>query len=93
LEELKKDGITTAELERAKNSVIGQRKVAMQDNGQLASMVGLDELYGLGYDYYRSMEAQYRAVTVEEIKQIAAKYFTGKPQATIVVKPGNSEAK
>ena len=81
------DGLTAAELERSKNNLIGQRKVSMQDNGQLAMMVGLDELYGLGYDFYKSMDANYRAVTVDDIKRIANKYFADKPHAVVVVKP------
>ncbi|MCX7886459.1 MAG: insulinase family protein [Verrucomicrobiae bacterium] len=54
VERLQREGVTEAELERAKNSVIGQRKVRMQDNAELAMTVGLDELYGLGHEFFLS---------------------------------------
>lgn len=84
---LAETGLTDEELNRAKASVIGQRKVSMQDNAQLAQMVGLDELYGLGHDYFTTMDARYRAVTMADIQRIAKKYFAGKPHAVVVVKP------
>jgi zinc protease len=87
LEMLGKDGLNTEDLERAKNSIIGQRRVRMQDNAELGLMVGLDELYGLGYDYYRQMDERYRAVTTAEVQRVAKKYFAGKPHAVVVVRP------
>lgn len=87
LDKLKADGLSEEELNRAKASVIGQRKVAMQDNGQLAMQVGLDELYGLGYDYFKTADDRYRAVTMDDIKRVAGKYFADKPHAVVLVKP------
>ncbi|MCG3147682.1 MAG: hypothetical protein PCFJNLEI_01123 [Verrucomicrobiae bacterium] len=87
VEKLKTTGLTDEELDRAKASLIGQRKVQMQDNGQLAMTVGLDELYGLGYENFRTVEAKYRAVTLDEIKRIANAYFAGKPSGVAVVRP------
>ena len=81
------DGLSAAELERAQNSIIGQRRVRMQNNAELGLMVGLDELYGLGYDFYRHMDERYRAVTPAEIQRVAKKYFAGKPHAVVVVRP------
>jgi zinc protease len=87
LDKLKETGLTAEELDRAKASVIGQRKVQMQDNGQLAMIVGLDELYGLGYNFFQTMDDKYRAVTDEDIKRVATAYFAGKPSAVAVVRP------
>jgi predicted Zn-dependent peptidase len=78
-------------LERAKNSIIGQRLVKMQDNAALASMSGLDELYGLGYDFFQTMDAKYRAVTLDDIKHVMAVYFAGKPHAVVTVGPATKE--
>jgi zinc protease len=91
LAKLKAEGLTAQELENAKNNIIGQRKVGMQDNGQFAMTVGLDELYGLGYDFWRTQDEKYRAVTTDDIKQVAAKYLGDKPSATIIVKPSPKE--
>jgi zinc protease len=87
LNKLKTDGLNPEELDRAKASVIGQRKVQMQDNAALAMLVGLDELYGLGYSFFQTMDDSYRAVTAEDIKRVAAQYFGDKPSAVAVVKP------
>ena len=71
----------------ASNNLIGQRKVRMQDNAELRLMVGLDELYGLGYDFFRLMDDKYNAVTAADIQRIANKYFADQPRAVVVVRP------
>ena len=93
LEKLKTDGLSTENLERSKNGLIGQRKVRMQDNAELGMMVGLDELYGLGYDFFKTMDDKYRAVTAEDIERVANKYFADQPHAVVVVKPAAEETK
>ncbi len=87
LARLQTTGLTPEELDRAKNSLIGQQLVRLQDNGELALMAGLDELYGLGFDHYRQLDQRYRAVTNDDIKRIAATYFTDKPAAVVVIQP------
>lgn len=91
LDTLKAHGLSAEELDRAKNSIIGQRRVRMQDNSELAMIVALDELYGLGYDFFKTMEERYRAVTAEDIKRVAAAYFAGKPRAVVLVTPSAPE--
>lgn len=91
VERLQRDGVTDAELERAKNSIIGQRKVRMQDNGDLAMSIGLDEINGLGWDFFRTIDQKYRAVTGADIKRVAAQYLGAPGRATIVVKPLSKE--
>ena len=87
MNKLKADGLSDEELTRAKNSVIGQRRVQMQDNSQLSMLVGLDELYGLGYDFFKTVDDKYRTVTLDDIKRVANKYFADKPHAVVVVEP------
>ena len=87
LTKLKTTGLTTDELDRAKASVIGQRKVALQDNGGLAMTVGLDELYGLGYKNFQTADEKYRAVTPADIKRVVDRYFSDKPSAIAIVHP------
>ncbi|HUJ09628.1 MAG TPA: pitrilysin family protein [Verrucomicrobiae bacterium] len=87
LDKLKTNGLSDKELSRAKSSLLGQRRVQMQDNSQLSMMVGLDELYGLGYDFFKTAEDRYRAVTVDDVKRVARSYFDGKPHAMVVVEP------
>ena len=70
---LRHDGLTAAELKRAKAKIIGQKKIARQDLGGLALTTALDELYGLGFAHSETDDARYEAVTLEEVKAVAAK--------------------
>jgi len=87
LEKLKANGLSDEELARAKSGVIGKRRVALQNNSDLSLMVGLDELYGLGYDFFKTMDEKSRAVAPEDIKRVANQYFNNKPHAVVVVTP------
>jgi zinc protease len=88
---LRTEGLTADELKRAKAKIIGQKKIARQELGHLASMTALDELYGLGYQHAELDDAKYEAVTLEQIKAAAQKYL--KPDALVVavVKPGKPD--
>jgi zinc protease len=88
---LRHEGLTAEELKRAKAKIIGQKKIARQELGHLASTTALDELYGLGYQRTEQDDAKYEAVTLEQIKAVAQKYL--KPDALIVavVKPGKPD--
>lgn len=91
LDKLKANGLTDEELARAKSGVIGQRRVKMQDNSELSMMAGLDELCGLGYDFFKMMDDKYRAVTPDDIKRVANQYFNNKPHAVVVVTPSEEK--
>jgi zinc protease len=90
LDEIRKvanDGLTNEELTRAKKKLIGQHQIAMQSNDSFGYQCALDELYGLGFDYYKSLEREVEAVTLNEIKQVAAKYFRDQPYVLATVRP------
>jgi len=91
VERLQREGVTADELERAKNAIIGQRKVKMQDNADLGMVIGIDELNGLGYDYFQTIDQKYRVVTGADIKRVATKYLGAPGRAIIVVKPALKE--
>ena len=56
-------------------------------------MTALDELYGLGYQRAELDDAQYEAVTLEQIKAVAEKYLKAEASVVAVVKPGKPEEK
>lgn len=76
------DGLTDAELNRAKAKVIGQKKIARQDLGAYAMTAALDELYGLGFGHSDSEDALYQAVTLDEIREIVRRFL--KPGSCVV---------
>jgi len=89
---LRNEGLSAEELKRAKAKLIGQKKIARQELGHLASTTTLDELYGLGYRRAELDDAKFEAVTPEQVKAAAQKYL--KPDAAVVaiVKPENTPA-
>ena len=84
---LRTEGLTAEELKRSKAKIIGQKKIARQELGHLASTTALDELYGLGYQRAELDDATYEAVTLEQIKAAAQKYLRPDALIVAVVKP------
>jgi zinc protease len=92
LEEIGKlanDGLTETEFNRAKKKLLGQQEIQNQSNDSLAYGCALNELYNLGYDYYLGTEARINAVTLDDTKRVAQKYFLGKPRVIATVQPKN----
>jgi zinc protease len=90
IHKLASDGLTDEELTRAKKKLIGQQEIANQSNDSLAQQSALDELYGLGFDQYKSLERDVNAVTLGDIKRVAAKYFRDQPYVLATVRPKRS---
>jgi zinc protease len=90
LDEIRKlasEGLTDEELKRAKKKFIGQHEIGMQSNDSFGYQCALDELYGLGFDYYKKLDQEVNAVTLDEIKRVAAKYFRDQPYVLATVRP------
>jgi zinc protease len=90
LEEIGKlatEGLSDVELARVKKKLIGQQQISNQSNDSFGYMAALDELYGLGFDHYKALERDVEAVTVEDARRVAAKYFLGQPYVLAVVRP------
>ncbi len=80
------DGLTKEELARAKEKLIGSLAIRNQSNGAYASSAATYELYGLGYDYEDKMKSKIEALTLEQVKAVAQKYFKDKPPVVAVVR-------
>jgi len=90
LDEIRKlatDGLTNEELARAKKKLIGQQEIANQSNDSFGYQCALDELYGLGFNYYKSLQHNLEAVSLDDIKRVAAKYFRDQPYVLATVRP------
>src|SRR5213083_2517439 len=92
IHKLATDGLTNEELARAKKKVIGQQEIANQSNDAFGYQCSLDEIYGLGFDYYKRLEHDVNAVTLDDIKQVAAKYFRDQPYVLATVRPPDASA-
>ena len=81
-ESLVKEGVTAAELDRAKAKIKGQRSIARQDLGEVARMTAVNEICGLGYDYAEKEDALLQAVTLEQVQKAAADIL--KPERCVI---------
>ncbi len=84
---LREAGLTEEELHRAKNKMLGQRKIARQDLGHLAGTAAVDELHGLGHDYQWREDVEYAAVTVEDTRRAAQQIFRPAHCVSVVLHP------
>jgi len=89
---LASDGLSSEELARAKKKLIGQQEIANQSNDSFGYQCALDELYGLGFNYYKSLQRNVDAVTLGDIKRVAAKYFRDQPYVLATVRPPQAAA-
>ena len=92
IHKLANDGLTNEELARAKKKLIGQQEIANQSNEAFGYQCALEELYGLGFDYYKRLEHDVDAVTLDDIKRVAAKYFRDQPYVLATVRPPEGSA-
>ncbi|RJP23060.1 MAG: insulinase family protein [Candidatus Abyssobacteria bacterium SURF_5] len=70
IRDIKESGVQPQELERAKIELIGKHAIGLQTNSQIATEASFDELYGLGYDNYKTYDEKIRAVTAEDIQRV-----------------------
>jgi zinc protease len=89
INKLAADGLSAEELTRAKAKTIGQQDIRNQSNDALAFSSALDELYGLGFDHQDRWRREVEAVTVDDIRRVARKYFAEQPGLTAIVRPGD----
>src|SRR5881628_2305838 len=92
IHKLANDGLTPDELARAKKKLIAQQEIANQSNDAFGYHCALDELYGLSFDFYKRLEHDVNAVTLDAIKQVAAKYFRDQPYVLATVRPPDASA-
>jgi predicted Zn-dependent peptidase len=92
IHKLSSEGLTATELARAKKKRIGQQQIQNQSNDVFAYMTALDELYGLGFNHYRELETKVNAVTLDDIKLVAAKYFGKQAYVLAIVRPPEKPA-
>lgn len=87
IELLRSEGLTPEELQRAKAKILGQKKIARQDIGHLATSSSLDELYGLGFDFSAQEDQKIEKVTLDDVKAVAKKYLNPNGFVSSVIKP------
>lgn len=77
--------ISANELDLAKREAITNYEISMQTNSFYSSQSALDELYGIGYDNIYKYKDRIEAVTEEDVKSVAQKYFDLDAYAEVVI--------
>ena len=80
-------GLRKDEMERAKNQIIADYEMSLQDNLGTAMRCALDELYGLGFQHFLDTKRRFEAVTAEDVRRAAASVFSADMKVTSVVLP------
>ncbi|HSW45015.1 MAG TPA: insulinase family protein, partial [Phycisphaerae bacterium] len=78
---------TPAELERAKTIIATTEMMSHQTNAERAMQAALDELYGLGFDNNRLFLDRVKAVTLDQVRETAARYLTVPVVAVVTPAP------
>ncbi|MCA9794988.1 MAG: insulinase family protein [Candidatus Eremiobacteraeota bacterium] len=74
------------ELYRAKRYMLGLHEINLQKKAYLAHQLATYEALGLGYQAFERFPEQVRAVTIEQVQQVAAQYLC-RPGALVRVLP------
>lgn len=69
------EGVSGEELADSQANFVGRLPLSLESNGGMASALLNIERYGLGLEYYRRCESLVRAVTPEQVTEIARKYL------------------
>ena len=67
-------------------NLAGSHDIGLQRLGARATSMALNEIYGLGYLAHRETPAKIAAVTLEDVRRVAARVLTG-PRVTAIVGP------
>lgn len=82
---IKTEVISEEELGRVKKYLITQTQKEWESISGLSLEATLDELYGLGWDYYKKYSENIEKVTVEDIKNAANEYFRDDWHSLVIV--------
>lgn len=83
VERLTQITLTEAELQGAKNKLLGQYALGKQTNGEIAQIYGWYETLGLGVDFDQSFQGTIPPITPNKIREVANQYLS-QPYISIV---------
>ncbi|MGF1538032.1 MAG: M16 family metallopeptidase [Elainellaceae cyanobacterium] len=84
MERLCQRSLAEAELQIAQNKLLGQYALGKQTNSQIAQLMGWYEVLGLGIEFDQTFQQCCRAVTTDDVQQVAQRYFNSGPFISMV---------
>lgn len=84
-------GVSQEEVERAKKYIVGNYEISLQSNSSQASNIALNEIYNLGYDFYKKYPDKINSVTVDKVNEVAKKYLDLNKYVISIIRPENKK--
>ncbi|MCS7199400.1 MAG: insulinase family protein [Caldimicrobium sp.] len=84
LSSIKTEGLTEAELDRAKKRVLGRQRLALQSNLAKAEDMAINEVLGLGWNFFELYENLVEKTSSEDLKNLIERYLN-KEQAFLLI--------
>ncbi len=86
---LANEGPTQAELDKARNYLVGQYPLELQAASDLTGQIATVEFYGLPQDWIAKYNDRVRAVTMDDVKRVLGTYFCSDKLRIVVVTQGD----
>ena len=80
-------GIAPEELLRCQTRLKAARRMSLQTNGARALQAALNASYGLPVNDWKNYDARIDAVTIDQLRDFARRYFTPAQRVELVVRP------
>ncbi len=80
-------GITPDELLRCQTRLKAARRMSLQTNGARAMQAALNAVYCLPVNDWKNYDAKIEAVTIEQLRDFARRYFTPEQRVELIVRP------
>lgn len=94
VQRIQKEPVADAELQDAKDYLVGSFPRGLETMGKIASFVLSVEFYGLGDDYIEKFPSYVNSVTKEDVRRVARERFRESERYTVIVGPeGKGKAK
>ena len=90
-QKMAQNGVTEQELEDARNYLLASYNLRFDSIAGLADMLAAMQKYELGLDFLQKRNSYVKAVTLEEVNQAAAKYFSVMPMEVVIGNINNQE--
>jgi zinc protease len=86
IEQVRREGVSREEFERAKKWMIGTYEIGLQSNAAYAEKMLFNELYGIGYEETFRAPEKIQALTIEEVNAVAAKLLSTERYTIAVIR-------
>lgn len=84
---LQTEPVSDKELETIKSFLKGTKKAGIDTNSNLMFLTSLDELYGMGFDQYKSFDDTINQISTQDVQEMAKKYMEPNKAAVVIITP------